>query len=903
MKILSITLKNYIGIFNGLGLNEIFIDFRLCKHKIIAIKGKNGSGKSTIYKSIHPLPDSNDRLIPGLPAEKKMEILDHDTLYSIKIIHGINKSGNRETTKAYIKKINSDGSYEELNPNGNVTSYRDVLFSEFNLDPNFVTLSQLSSEDRGLADKTPVERKKFVNSIINTLQVYNDMYKVLSKRSSIFKSMMNNLISKIDNIGEEDKLELTLTSLENRINTMLNNKDDLTEQLAANKSKIALIDPDGSIQNSYDLIYNNLVSINASIKETEDKVAIYLNKLPELKEFDDSKILDYYQFIKNKISELEMYIKMEESEIDKALLARENEAKILQSKSSKLLALQSERNYTDINKSIKQCKQTISQYQDIINKIGIKDIYSISKDEFIIGLSTLKEIKEVIDTCKSFYECDVIEKSIWYINNNQYPNLEAMGIQAQEYRKEISGLTIKLQEFISLKNVASKLINRPDNCTINTCQFIKDALEAEANEPDKNISIIENRLKELELECDRLENGISYNRQVVECINYIKSMIRNLEKNINIINKLPLNEVYLNKDTILQGMLDNYTFSEIDTIYQYIDYANIIEEYKVQINILTELESESKVYETKNQIIQEITNDIDELNKKLDSITDTINKTNSSLLEYKKTLDLFKSKLMDCELLTSLISKKKELYNSKAEEVSKFNLIKNNMLIIKESMNNIASIQSSLDNINKSIAPIINDRDKIKHGLILLKEYKQELDLYTAKYNKVEIIKKYSSPSKGIQTLFMELYMNKTISLANELLSLLFEGEYVLGQFIINESEFRIPCIGSGLANDDISSMSTSQICMISMILSFVMLQQSSSRYNILKLDEIDGGLDTQNRLQFFNILDRIMEILNTEQVIIISHNSEMDYSNCDIIQLKMTGDEILNSGNVIYKY
>ena len=191
---------------------------------------------------------------------------------------------------------------------------------------------------------------------------------------------------------------------------------------------------------------------------------------------------------------------------------------------------------------------------------------------------------------------------------------------------------------------------------------------------------------------------------------------------------------------------------------------------------------------------------------------------------------------------------------------------------------------------------------QIKHGLIVLKEYKEELELYTAKYNKVEIIKKYSSPSKGIQTLFMELYMNKTISLTNELLSLLFDGEYVLGQFVINESEFRIPCIGSGLPNDDISSMSTSQICMISMILSFALLQQSSTKYNILKLDEIDGGLDTTNRLHFLTILEKQMEILNTEQVFIISHNSEMNYDNCDIIQLK-SDENITTNGNFIYKY
>ena len=903
MKILSITLKNYIGIFNGLGLNEISINFRLCKHKVIAIKGKNGSGKSTLFKSIHPLPDNNDRLIPGLPAEKLMEIQDNDIIYNIKIYHGINSNGKRETTKAYIKKIHPNGEHEELNPNGNVTSYRDILFTEFNLDPNFVTLSQLSSEDRGLADKTPVERKKFVNSIINTLQVYNDIYKVLTKRSSVFKSMMNNLISKIDNIGEEDKLQLTLTSLENRINNMLNDKDNLTEELASNKSKIALIDPNGLIQNAYDEIYNNLIIINGSIKENDDRIEICINKLPELKQFDDSKVTEYYHFLKTKISELEMLIRIEEGEIQKSLLEREEEAKNLQSKSAKLTSLQSERNYTDINKSMKQCKTTISQYEDIFNTIGIKDIYSISRDEFIIGLTTLKEIKEVIDTCKSFYDNDIIIRAIEYINNGMYPDIQMIDDRINRLTILISDCNKQYQEYSLLNNITSRLKDRPSNCTIDNCRFIKDALEANSKEPEINMIRLSNEIKILEEDLKKSNDEKKYNIQIVECINYIKSMVRNLEKNINIINKLPLNEVYLNKDTILNAMIDNYDFSDIDIIYQYIDYANIIEEYKVQCNLLLELESESKIYESKNQIIIKISNDIEELNSKLNTITESIDKKNVSILNYKKELSIFKDRLIDCEFLNGLLSKRRELANSKSEEVSKFNNIRNNMSIIKECINNINIIQSKIDNINNTINPIINDRDKIKHGLILLKEYKEELEIYTAKYNKVEIIKKYSSPSKGIQTLFMELYMNKTISLANELLALLFDGEYVLGQFIINESEFRIPCIGSGIANDDISSMSTSQICMISMILSFVMLQQSSSKYNILKLDEIDGGLDTANRLQFLNILERQMEILNTEQVFIISHNSEMDYSNCDIIQLKMVDNELVNNGNVIYKY
>lgn len=901
MKILSIKLKNYIGIFNGLGLNELYIDFRKCKHKIIAIKGRNGSGKSSLFKAIHPLPDPNDKLVPGLPAEKIMEVLDGDTLYVLKIVHGINKNGNRETTKAYIKKVSYEDE-EELNPNGNVTSYRDILFSEFNLDPNFVALSQLSSEDRGIADKSPAERKKFVNSIINTLQVYNDIYKVLSKRSSIFKSMMNNLVTKIDNIGDEDKLNMTLTSLENRINNMLNDKDTLTEQLAANKSKISLIDPDGSIQNSYNIIYNNLVSINADIKESEDKIEICINKLPELREFDDSRIMDYHNFIKSKIIEIETYITMEKNELNRLLLERETEAKNIQTKTAKLLSLKSDRNYTDINKAIKECKKNIDSYSSIINMIGIKDIFSISKDEFIIGLNTLKEIKEVIDVCKSFYDYDIIEKSIKYIKNNNYPDIDTVEKSITNLKNINIDFTSKHQEYTLLSRVAGKLSNRPSDCKIDSCLFIKDALDANKLQPEYNMKILEGYIKDNEVKINELEKiRLEYNK-IIECINHIKTLTRNLNKNISIINKLPIGDVYLSNDNILKAILDNYDFKEIDILYQYIDYANIIEEYKQQIALLSELESEYKVYESKNQIIEEISNNIDELNMRLDSFTKDIEHKGELISNYNNELDLFKNKLLDCELLTTMISKKKDLINKKSEEISKFNMIKANMITIKECANNIIDIQNKLDSLNKSISPIIADRDKIKHGLIVLKEYKEELEIYKAKYNKVEVIKKYSSPSKGIQTLFMELYMNKTISLTNELLSLLFDGEYVLGQFVINESEFRIPCIGSGLPNDDISSMSTSQICMISMILSFALLQQSSTKYNILKLDEIDGGLDTTNRLQFLTILEKQMEILNTEQVFIISHNSEMNYDNCDIIQLKADENNTIN-GNFIYKY
>ena len=148
----------------------------------------------------------------------------------------------------------------------------------------------------------------------------------------------------------------------------------------------------------------------------------------------------------------------------------------------------------------------------------------------------------------------------------------------------------------------------------------------------------------------------------------------------------------------------------------------------------------------------------------------------------------------------------------------------------------------------------------------------------------------------------MQLYMNKILSTANDLLAMLFDGEFALQPFVINEQEFRIPCLGSGLMHDDISSMSTAQKSMISMILSYSILYQSQSRYNVISLDEMDGSLDGSNRSYFMTLLDNLMNILRCEQCFIISHNSELISELADIIILKdVPGANY--GGNVIWRY
>jgi DNA repair exonuclease SbcCD ATPase subunit len=295
--------------------------------------------------------------------------------------------------------------------------------------------------------------------------------------------------------------------------------------------------------------------------------------------------------------------------------------------------------------------------------------------------------------------------------------------------------------------------------------------------------------------------------------------------------------------------------------------------------------------------------DIEDLNTKMNETSKLLSNNTEEMLrkrelkhDMEEDRELYKSLLSNLTEYTKLDTRSKEL---KKESES----IESQMMDIIEAEKIIQNDTNTLSNINLvQLPPLMSDRDKLKHAIQLLQEYCAELEEYKAKYDKVETIKFYTSPTTGIQTVFMDVYMNKIISMANQLLQYLFNGDFILHPFVINENEFRIPCQGSGFINDDISSMSTSQICMISMILSFALLKHSSTKYNILKLDEIDGGLDSINRLKFIYLLHKLMETLECEQTIMISHNSELVFDNVDVIQLK-TSDTSPISGNVIYKY
>ena len=105
MKITYLKLRNFIGIYNGLGKKEIELDLTKGSNSITLLVGSNGSGKSTIMSTLHPFHGTfDDRysiIIPGHDGYKEIHIQTEKGLYTIQ--HHYSNKKKTKSVKSFIQ--------------------------------------------------------------------------------------------------------------------------------------------------------------------------------------------------------------------------------------------------------------------------------------------------------------------------------------------------------------------------------------------------------------------------------------------------------------------------------------------------------------------------------------------------------------------------------------------------------------------------------------------------------------------------------------------------------------------------------------------------------------------------------------------------------------------------------
>lgn len=893
MRLLRLRLENYIGIYNGMGLNHIEIDFSKCIHKVLIIKGDNGTGKSTIFKALTPLADSSINFIPDKTAIKEIAYeTDFQTILNIKY-ESVVKDGIRRPTKCYLNRLNPDGSIENLNPSNNITTAKEVIYDILGIDDNFITLSQLSANKKGLGGLKPSERKRYVNSIISSLAVFNNIHKMISTKSTVLKSIIDSYVTKLNQIGNVAIVEDAIKKDTLALKELDNKKNGLISEIATIKAELARLDASGNFLNDYKDLSMRKIILEKEIRE-----------LPDVEEYSEEKLIQYEKDMARYEANEEMLSSRAKEILDNELELSNNVTEL----QIKLDSLYDKDHMDDLNSKIESTKKELESYKPFFSLF--ETYKNISEQDYETVKLVIEKFNSTVETIFQTYSETVRKESMNSLRTGKNDVI-------LDHTEILSGLEKQLEDLRTEKRDVEFLNNRskdynkiPDDCNHKSdCPFIKDIVEAKnLLKSRQSLYSLSTKINSTLDAIESAKNLAEENMMKTQCLYEMKSILEYIQSMSKIIRKFPGTE----------------SLDSINTLYHNIEYGirlnfesvDKYQEFKNISTIVSALEDDLHSYENAKEKLISANAEIRILQEKIDtdlknlstirdskvSVLAEIEKIRSSKLEIKSVLDSIRYAKIN-----------KEKFEEVSEELqsitSKIDSMEKDTVAIKELTDRLNRRGAELSALQNTDLPALTKAiEENKYRIVLFEQYTRDSQEYGAKYNEIQMIKKYTS-IHGIQTVYMSVFMNSILNMTNALLTLLFRGRFTLQPFIINENEFNIPCADSeGRVREDISLMSDSQLSMISMLISFVLLRNSSNKYNIIKLDEVDDNLDNMNRIQFSILIEQIMIDLGFDQCLIISHNNELDLSNTDIVILKMESQEMIDSlynsgGNIVFSY
>lgn len=857
MWIKHIILENFASVKVGMKVNRIEIDFSKRRNKICLLVAPNGTGKTSLLSTFTPFAslgnldvrDGGNLILEGKQGYKEITIVDRGHEYFIKHFYSPNKDSH--SVKSYIEK---DG--EELNVNGNVRSFLSIVESELGIEPNFLKLIRLGNNVTNLLQLSATERKKFLSNLLQDLDVYLNYYKKLTDDARILKTQISHLTDNmkktgIDNVDEAKSL---LSFLRKEI-------EEIEDEKLQNNIKLAFYQ---NIMKSYDI-----VELEANLSQLKKDI----NKATKALERKDSSL--NLSECKKKSEKLEESISILEkdevsvnSQYDATLLSLDDFYSVLDSLKTQL---NKERNneslisardiFYSLRKEVNENKSTYTGYKPGYTKEELNDL-----------IGTLIRCQQLLDTVYEFGEYpikEVIKLLRKKEDVNRYIN---QGLLDYDYsKKEASSL---LNKFMSEMN------HIPVTCNHEECSLYKIW---------KDIKELLNKEEKIRSSYDT-EETYKYMQIIYQKILEILDMIKARE---SIIKKLPIER---RRDFL------------IDNIFENISHMGVIfkrESYNILLTEITEYErfkekelkclDAEKTYEAlmKTSRVGFLEDQIEIMNEKIHSSASSCEILKNKSRNIKNQLEALKDEKDFIDTMIIALSNMDDMNN-------RYNEVKKATDIYYDTLSNYRLLSKEKERIEISLSKKKNDEIRINVAIENHKSLQKELDKFMTLYNENFYIKKAMSSKEGIPLEFINIYMSNIKKTINELLDIVYHGDLCIDDFKINSDEFRIPYMKEGYLIPDIIQASQGETAFFSIALSFALISESILKYNIILLDEIDGNLDDEKRKRFIDVLERLIDMIDAEQIFLISHNNLFSMYPVDVISLNGEIDGRMQLANYI---
>ena len=875
MKITRLILENFANIYTAMNKKKIDIDFSKCKNNITIITGYNGSGKTSILSELHPFANSGsfdtrseiNLILNGCDGYKEIHIEDNEDYYIIK--HYYKYKNKSKLLKSFIE-LNG----EELNENGNVTSFKELVKLYLGLEQDLMKITRLGSNVNGLIDLKASNRKSFASNLFSDIDIYSGFYKKVSDRYRILRGMIKSVADKIDKLKIYD-----INSLEDENNQkkeILKSYEDTSSKLYG---KLAVVDDKiQNIDKEYDI--NSINDLIIEIKNIEENIKSENKKIKSIK----MPIVISYP-IDDIIKELDKEINCLDKEIGVIKIKNDYDLSILNTLMSdkneleeKLSNHYSSNRINDLCDLLDSLKDKMASYDDI------KEIKE-TKDDYMFLLSTLQNLDTLILNMRDYSDKAVKEVIKLLLDGKSVKEFTDRMIRTID--REIDDYKVDIANLSNTNTLLPTIIYQL--CDENECPY-KHFYNKMMSKPSDNMTVLMHKV-------DSLENKREYYSSFYD----IHSNLLSIHKFININKKYLSLLPYLNFEVILKAIVSKKPYYSEDYITNKVAEIDEYNEYLQTKKNLEDVEKELKLVSENSLDVNESNKKLFDLNKKICDMKEEneknitkLDKYNNKLLYLKEVKNSVEVISKSLDIINDLKIEKNDIINTinkiKQIKIEKDSIEENRQLIISE----INKCKFQINTINKEIE---NNNFKLRDYKSYIKE-KEKLEI---EFEDVEILKKALSPNTGLPLLFLQIYLNQCIMTINDLLSLVYD-DLEINNFIINDKEFRIPYTKKGLTIPDITYASQGERSFLSLALSLALIIQTLDRYNIMLLDEVDATLDTTNRSHFISILEKLLMKTGAEQLFLITHNNMFDNYPVDVIMTSDVNIDNFKNVNVIWK-
>lgn len=850
MKILYLKLTNFINIVTAFNTETIEIDFSKSNNNVVLLTGPNGSGKTSILSCLHPFPTNgnmdvrsdNPIIVPRENGYKEIHISDGDDLYVIQ--HFYTRNGDKHIIKSYIQKNGV-----ELNENGNVTSFKEIVEKELGLEQDYMKLTRLGSNVTNFIDMKRQERKNFTGKIISEADIYLSYHKKIMADKNKVNIQINHtsdLIRRlqVDDLGELKKAQ---KSLQHQI-------EDLTAKIEKANSEISVL--------QYQLNdCGDIPAMRERIQEKEKELKHIQKALARASEIKIS-----ISTLKSMIEEAKIAILKAKSSLDTNVITRtgilnqlDSIAHEIDSIRREISRIEDDQNVKDMEANIELLRETIrrrakesgiSGYVRPCSKAEMEDLIKMLDKCMDILLSTYELGKGPIQKAVSFFHTKTdIEK--YTRENREKIKRNRMQSLCEQVYAEIS-------KDIGLLGPDCK---NPSGCRV--YDFYQRIYEYATQAPDK---VIED------------ETFLAYTKMAY---NNIQTVLKYLRDYHDIFEKMPecIKDQFL-MSTVLTHICNMEWIYDKDIIFHELGLITDDELQDADLDELSRQKAMLAQYKKANSNIEYFQNKLEELIDsrttlmgQLDEVKETINSLNREIEEKEASVS-------DYEDMVIAMEHEDEVETEFNDLKSKLTLASQLSLQIREKTSILNDLQFRKNKMSKTHQ---DNEFRIEN----YKRYKKDLDELSSKFTDLEYLARALSSREGIPLIFIQAYLKDIKDIANQLLDVVYDGDLHLEDFEITADEFGIPYSTKGTTVKDVIYASQGERSFISLALSFALTYKSISKYNIMLLDEIDATLDISNREKFLHVLEMQIDMIHAEQVFVISHNDMFNAYPVDIIDTR----------------